>query len=158
MIDKLARMLRRTVQRDIARRCGTHITLAAWSDGKRNHVLLQGFLVADAGIEALRQHIDQRIIARHFQHDLRIELEEPAGDVRQHAARHDAWNIQPQPTRRPVTDAVQPIERRLDLAQRRGQPIKKTLPRIGQGHAARRAIEKPNAQPGFQTSHRFAER
>jgi len=51
---------------------------------------------------------------------------------------------------------VHGIQRRLDLAQRRTEPLEQARAGFGWCDAARGAVEQPNAEPDFKPSYGFA--
>ncbi len=66
-------------------------------------------------------------------------------------------HVQPQRACRPIAEAVDHIQRRLDLPQRRTEPIEKPRACFGRRDAARGAVEQPDAELGFEPAHGFAE-
>ena len=57
-----------------------------------------------------------------------------------------------------LAKAVHHVERALDLAQRRRQPLQEPLARLGRSDAAGRAIEQAHAERGLQPPQRLAQR
>ena len=76
---------------------------------------------------------------------------------RQHQPRGADRHVEPQRPGRPVAKGVHHIERRLDLAQRRREPIEQALAGLGRRDAARGAVEQPDAELRLQPAHRLAQ-
>ena len=157
VLQQVTGMQRPTAAREIARRGGRRHALATRADGQGDHVLLQAFLVADAGIAARRHDVDEAFVDHHFQSDVRIGGEERRHQGRQHQARRADGDVQPQRACRTVTEAIDLVERRFHLAQRGPQPMKQSRARFGGHDAARAAVEQPNPQAGFQPAQGLAE-
>ena len=60
---------------EIGRRCDDGEALHARADRHRDHVLFQPLVVADARVEAGRQHIDEAVLGGHFELDARMSGE-----------------------------------------------------------------------------------
>jgi hypothetical protein len=69
------------------------------------------------------------------------------------AARH----VEPERTCRPIAEAAYHIQRSLDFARRRTQPLEEARARFGWCDAARGAVKQPNAEPIFKPSYGFAQ-
>ena len=135
MVEQIARMCRAAAPVEIGRRGGGREALLARADRNGDHVLLEPLVVADAGVAAGRQHVDETVLGDHLEADVGIGGEEGRHDAGQHQARGADRHVQPQRARRPVAEAVDHIERRLDLAQRRTEPVEQA--RAGFGRARR---------------------
>ena len=72
---------------EIGGRCGGREALDARSDRHGDHVLLQPLVVADAGVAAGREHVDETVLGDHFEPDVGIGGEERRHDRRQHQPR-----------------------------------------------------------------------
>ena len=136
---------------------GGREALHARADRHGDHVLLEPLVVADAGIAAGRQHVDEAVLGDHLQPDVGIGREEGRHDRGQHQPRRADRHVEAERAGRPVAKAVHHIERRLDLAQRRAEPLEQARARFGRGDAARRAVEQPDAELGLQPAHRLAQ-
>ena len=97
--------------------------------GIGDHVALQALVVADAGVEAGRQHVDEAVLGDHLQRDARVGGEEPADDRRQDGARDDDGHVQAQRAGGRVAELVDGVERGGDFAERRGQALQQALRR-----------------------------
>ena len=75
----------------------------------------------------------------------------------QDEARRADRHVQPERARRPIAEAVDHVQRGLDLHQRRTEAIEQPGTRFGWGDAARGAVEQPDAEAGFEPAHGFAE-
>lgn len=157
VLAQVLRMPRLSMPGQIPRRGGRRHPLAPRPDRDGHHVLVHAFLVADAGIAARLQQLDKTIVDDDLQPDLRILRQERRHDARQHQPGRRQRHIQPQPARRPVTETVGHVQRRLDRVQRGRQLLQQALPGRRGRHAARGAVQQPQAQPGFQPAHRFAQ-
>ena len=62
MVENVARVTRLTMRREIGRRRGGDETLLPRADRHGDHVLLQPLVIANAGIEAGGQHIDETVV------------------------------------------------------------------------------------------------
>ena len=80
--EQLARMLRPAVAIEIGGRGGGGEALHARADRHRDHVLLEPLVVADAGVAAGREHVDEAVLGDHLQPDVGI-----GGEKRRHDAR-----------------------------------------------------------------------
>ena len=59
VLEQVARMLRPSMRTEVSGRRANGEALHARTDRHRDHVLLEALVVADAGIEACRQHVDE---------------------------------------------------------------------------------------------------
>ena len=157
MAEQVARMLRPAVAVEIGRGGGGGEALDARADRHRDHVLLQPLVVADAGVAAGREHVDEAVLGDDLQPDVGIGGEERRHDARQHQPRRADRHVEPQRAGRPVAKAVDHVERRLDLGQRRAEPLQQARARLGRRDAARGAVEQPDAEPRLQPAHRLAQ-
>ncbi len=151
-------MLRAAAPVEVGRRGRGREALHARPDRHRDHVLLQPLVVADAGVAAGGQHVDEAVLRDDLQPDVGIGGEEGRHDRGQHQPRRADRHVEPQRARRPVAEAVDHVERRLHLAQRRAEPVEQARAGLGRRHAARGAVEQPHAEPRLQPAHRLAER
>ena len=69
MVEQVARVLRPAARGEIGRRGGGGETLLARPDRHGDHVALQPLVVADAGVEAGGEHVDEGVLGRDLQHD-----------------------------------------------------------------------------------------
>ena len=76
VLEQVARMRGPAMRREIVRRGGGREALDARTDRHRDHVLLEPLVVADAGVAAAGEHVDETVLDDHLQPDLRIGLEE----------------------------------------------------------------------------------
>lgn len=65
-----------TTASEVGGRCGGGVTLDARADGNRHHVLLERFVVANAGVEALSDHVDATLLGEHLDADVGVLREE----------------------------------------------------------------------------------
>ena len=158
MIEQVARMPRLPVRGKISGRGGRGEALRARADRYRDHVLLQPLAVADAGVAAGGEHIDEAVIGDHFETDVGIGREKTRHDCRQNQSRHHHRHIQAQHAGRPFAELIDDIERGFDFVQRRRQPVEQTCACFGRADAAGGAVEQPYTQPGFEPPHRLAQR
>ena len=80
---------------EIGRSGGGGEALDARPDRHRDHVLLQPLVVADAGVAAGRQHVDEAVLDDHLQPDVRIGGEEGRHDRGQHEPRRADRHVEP---------------------------------------------------------------
>ena len=73
MVDEVARVGGRAVGGEIGRRRRGDIMLDPGPDRNRDHVALDPLLVADAGVEAGPDHVDECVVGGDLEHDPRIE-------------------------------------------------------------------------------------
>ncbi len=157
MFEQVARVLGAPMAMEIGGGCGRCEALDAWTDRHRDHVLFEPFIVADAGIAAGRDHIDEAFLGDDLEPDLRIHREEGRNDCGQHEARGADRHIQPQRPGRPIAQAVDHVEGGLDFAHGGSEPFEQALAGLGRQDAARRAIEQPDTEPGFEAAHGLTE-
>ena len=156
VVEEFARMMGAAAPIEIVRRGRGSIALHTRTDGNGDHVLFQPLVVADPGIAAGCQHVDEAILRDHLEADVGIGREEGGHDARQDEARRTDRYVQPQRACRPIPEAVDHIQRRIDLCQRRTEPIQQPRACFGWRDAARGAVEQPYAQARFEPAHGFA--
>jgi hypothetical protein len=138
------------------RRSGGH-ALGARADRHRDHVLLQLFLVANAGIEAGGKHVDEAVFGRDLERDVGIGVQEARHDRRQHQARSGQRHVQAQGAARTPVRIVHGGERGLHFVERRRHPRQQGAAGVGRHDAARAAVQQAQAEPLFQAAHRLAD-
>ena len=79
--EQVARMLGPAARIEIGGRGGGGEALDARPDRHGDHVLLQPLVVADAGVAAGRQHVDETVLGDHLQPDVGIGGEERRDDA-----------------------------------------------------------------------------
>ena len=158
MRQQVAGMVGTAVRVEIGGCGGGGEALLARTDRHRDHVLFQPLVIADAGVASGRQHVDEAVLRDHLQDDVGIGGEKAWDDRGQHQPRDADGDVQPQRPRGPVAEPVDDIQRRLDLAERRPQPVEQARAGLGGCDAARGAVEQADAQPLLQPADRFAER
>ena len=82
MAEQVARMFGPAAAIEVGRGRGGGEALDARADRHRDHVLLQPLVVADAGVAAGRQHVDEAVLGDHLQPDVGIGGEERRHDAR----------------------------------------------------------------------------
>ena len=80
---------------EIGRRGGGGESLQTRPDGNGDHVLLQPVVVADAGVTASCQDVDEAVVGDHLQTDFRIGDEEGRHDPGQHKFGRADRHVQP---------------------------------------------------------------
>ena len=80
MVEQVARMLGSAARIEIGRRRGGGEALHARPDRHGDHVLLQPLVVADAGVAAGRQHVDEAVLDDDLQPDVGIGREKRRHD------------------------------------------------------------------------------
>ena len=157
MVQKVARVLRTAAPVEIGRRRDRGEALLARADRHGDHVLFEPLVVADAGIAARGQHIDEAVLGDHVEADVRIGGQERRHDPGQDQPGRADRHIEPERAGRPVAKTVDDVERRLDLAQGRRQALQETRSRLRRGDAARRAVEQAHAEPPLQAADGLAQ-
>ena len=66
--------------------------------------------------------------------------------------------VDPQAAARLVPRLAQVLQRTVDLVDRRPQPLEQVVAGVGQGNAARRAVQQAHAEALLELPHRVAER
>jgi hypothetical protein len=83
--------------------------------------LFEPLIVADAGIAAGGEHVDECVLGDNFQLDVGIGGEERWDDRRQHQARRADRHVEAQCAGGTFAIAIHHIERRFDLGKRRAK-------------------------------------
>jgi hypothetical protein len=83
--------------------------------------------------------------------------QERADDRREHETGHRCRNVEPQRPGRRITKAVHRIERGGDLAQSGAQAFQQSLPGLRRRDATRGPVQKPHAEPRFQSPQGLAQ-
>ena len=158
MVEQVTRMARAAVAIKIDGRRGDGHALDTRSDRHRDHVLLQPLVVADAGIAARGEHIDEAVLRDDLQPDVWVEGEEARHDRGQHEPRGADRHVEPERSRRAAASADDDVQRRLDFAERRRQPLDQSCADLGRRHASGRPVEQAHAQPRLEAAQGFAQR
>ena len=108
---------------EITGRRGRGEALDARTDRDRDHVLLEPLFVADPGIAARGQHIDETALDDDLQPDVRIGLQERRDDRWQHQTGGARGHVELERSGRPVAKDIHDVDSRLDLAESRCQPL-----------------------------------
>ena len=95
-------MLRRSVGRKIGRGCCRRKALSARPDRHSNHVLLQSLVVADAGVAARCQHIDETFLHHQFHPDIGIGAQEGRENGRQDRNGDPGGDVESENAGRPI--------------------------------------------------------
>lgn len=151
-------MIRPPAAIEICRRCSSCEALDPGPDRHCNHVLLEALIIADAGIRPGAEQVDEAILGSDLKTDLWESLQERDDDSWKYSASNVRWNVEPKCTCRPITECIDRINRRFNLAKSWGEPIEEARARFSWCDAARRSIEKPNAQSIFEPSYGLAQR
>ena len=114
--------------------------------GTRDHVLLQPFVVANAGVAAGGQHVHEAVLGGDFQLDVGIGRQEGWHDTGQYKPSRTDRHIEPERARGPVAEAVHHVHRGFHLTQGRAEPFQQTGACLGRQDAARGAMEEPDAR------------
>ena len=123
MIEQVAGMLGPAPRIEISGRCGGGEALAARADRHRDHVLFEPLVIADAGVAACREDVDEAVLGGDFEDDVGIRRQEAGHDRRQHQPRGADRHVEPQRPRGTVAKRADPVERGIDLAERGSQPF-----------------------------------
>src|SRR6185437_6373031 len=126
-------------------------------DRHRDHVLVEPLLVADAGVATGGEDIDEALLGDDLDDNARIFPEEGRHDVGQHQPHRAHRHVELQRAYRPVAKGVDRIERRVELAQDRIEPLQEVAAGLGRRHAAGGAVQQPHAETRLQPPHRIAE-
>ena len=151
-------MQRAAVAIEIGWRGSDREALRARADRHGDHVLLQPFVVADTGVAAGGEKIDEAFLRHHLQPDVGIGFEKGRHDRGQHQPGDADRHVELQRARRPVTEGVDDVERGFDLGQRRRQPFQQAPAGLGRHDGAGRAVEQPHSELRFQPAYRIAQR
>ena len=127
--------------------------MLARADRDRDHVLREPLLVADAGIACRRQDVDEALVDDDLQPDVGIRGQERRHERWQDQLRRARRDVEPQRAGRPVAKSVDDVERRLDLDQRRPQPLEEPRAGLRRDDAARASMQQSHAQLRFQPAH-----
>lgn len=157
-MQQIARVRGPAVAREVGGRGRSHRVLPARADRDGDHVLLEALLVADAGVAAGSEDVDQVLLGGDLEPDVREGGQEAGHDARQHQARGADGHVQSQRAGRAVAKAVDDVECRLDLVERRPQTLQQAGAGLGQRDAARGAGEQAHGEPALESAHGLAER
>jgi hypothetical protein len=158
VVQQFARMLRYSTGREVGRRSRRDEMLNARADRHRDHVALEAFVVADAGIKTRREDIDERVVGPDVHRDTRVSGKEAGEESGQDFSGCNRRNVQPQRSGRTFTKEVHRIQRDGDFPESRREPLEETLSCLCWRDAARRTIEQSDTELLFEPSNRFAKR
>ena len=151
-------MLRPAAAVEIGRRGGGGEALHARADRHRDHVLLQPLVVADAGIAAGRQHVDEAVLGDHLQPDVRDRRRGTAARCAGSTSRAAltgtlSRSVPAGRSRKPLTTSSA-ASTSLSAGPSRSS---RRCAGLGRRDAARGAVEQPDAELRLQPAHRLAE-
>jgi hypothetical protein len=155
--EQVARMRGPAARVEIGRRGRGGEALHARADRHRDHVLLQPFVVADAGVAAGRQHVDEAVLGDHLEPDVGIGGEEGRHDRGQHQPRGADRNVEPQRAGRLVAKAFTTSSAASTSVSAGPSRSKQARAGLGRRDAARGAVEQPDAELRLQPPHRLAQ-
>src|SRR5712671_7574569 len=155
--EQILRVIGPAMRRQIGGRGRRRVALDSRTDRHRDHVLLQPLVVADAGVEACGQHIDEAVLGGDLHRDSWIRLQEALHDGGQNEPGDGGRHIEPERTCEAVAEAVDSIDRRRHLAQCRDEAFQQPGARLGRRHAACRTVEEAHAEPHLQPAYGLAQ-
>ena len=142
--------------RDIVGR-GHHRVALRRAERDRDHILRQMLAVTNAGVEPLRDDVDERALPDNLEVDLRISFNERRDHRRQHQIDRRRRRIDPQSPRRHVAHTPHAIQRVADIGHRGSDPGQQQLAGFGQRDAAGGAVHQPHAEPLLHVPQPLAE-
>jgi hypothetical protein len=128
------------------------------TDRHRDHVGGDGLAKSDAGVEAGRHHVDQRVVDDDLDTDVRIGLEEARHDRQQHQLRGLARGVEAQRARRLAAEIIEILQRVIDVLECGTDPREQPLARLGQRDAAGGAVEQAQIEPLLDIAQGVTER
>jgi len=114
VLQQVARVRGPTAGFEVGGRGRGRHALPAWADGDGDHVLLEPLLVADAGVAARGQHVNETLLDHHVKADVGIGGLELRHQRRQNQARRASRHVQPQRAGGAIAEAVDDVQRGLD--------------------------------------------
>jgi len=156
VIEQVLGVLWLAMPRDIVGR-GHHCVALRRAERDRDHILRQVLAVTNAGVEPLRDDIDERSLGDNLQLDLRIGFDERRDHRRQHQIDCRRRRVDPQPTRRHRAQASHLLDCATDFLDGRADAGEQQLARLRQRNAAGGAIHQANAQPFFHGTQTLAQ-
>jgi len=114
-------------------------------------------LVADARIEARRDHVDEGVVGLDLEDDAGMRGEEGDRDPRQDVARHHGRRADPQGPARAVAKPVHRVDRLRDLADQWPEPVEEVAAGLRGRQAAGGAVEEAHPEPGLEPAQGLAE-
>ncbi len=128
------------------------------ADRNGNHVGRDGLAEPDAGIEAGRNHVDQRVVDDDLDVDVGEGLQELRDDRQQHQLRRLPRGIEAKRAGRLAAKAVEIFQRVVDITECRTDPLEQPRAGFGQRDTAGGAVDQPHVQPFLDIAQRVAER
>jgi hypothetical protein len=113
--------------------------------------------VTHAGVEPVRDDVDERAVADDFEVDLRIGCNERRDHRCEHQIDRRRRRIDPQPPGWYRPQAAHPIERIADIAHGGSNPGQQQLARLRQRNAAGGAVHQAHAEPLLHVAQPLAE-
>jgi hypothetical protein len=155
--QQVARVLWAAAPVEVGGRCGSGHALHAWADRHRHHVQLEPLFIADAGVAAGGEDVDEAFVGRDLEADFRVGSQEARHDGRQDQARGADRHVQAQRAAGRVAKTIDDVQSTLDFAQDGFEACEQALAGIGGHDAARGAVQQPYAQFPFEAAHRIAQ-
>ena len=128
------------------------------TDRHRDHVGGDGLAESDAGVEAGRDHVDQRVVDDDLDADIGKALEETRHDRQQHQLRGLPCRVEAQRAGGLAAEIVQILQRVVDVAECRADAREQPLAGLGQRHAAGGAVDQAQIEPLLDIAQGMAER
>src|SRR5258708_29278744 len=153
MREQVARVPGSPVRVEIGWRCSRSETLHAWADRDGDHVLLEPLVIANAGVAADRQYIDEAVLNHDLHADIGISLEERRDDGWQYDPRGARRHVEFERARRLVSEPVQNVHRRFHLAEQWRQLFDETKPRFRRGYPACGPVEQAQLKLRLDATH-----
>jgi hypothetical protein len=144
--------LGRAVRGQVAGRGGHHHAQRA-RDRNRDHVLLQRFAQAQAGVEAFGDQVDEAVVGHQVHADRWIGAHEVGQDRPQGDDHGRVGTGEPQRADRHVALLAHVVGGGVDFGQRRRHAGQQGGAGFGQSHPARRPLQQAHAKPVFQMAH-----
>ena len=123
-----------------------------------NHVLLDAFPRANAGVEPSFDDVDVTLVVRHLDLDVRVRFQEPGQQRLQDHGDRDAGRVDAQHARRPALKRMKLLSGFQHVAQRRPDSRQVGLAGLGEAEASGGSVQQPDTEPGLEVADRLTER
>src|SRR5258706_6473182 len=115
--EQVLRVFGPAMRCQIAGRGRRRVALDSRADRHRDHILLQPLVIADAGVEARGQHVDEAVFGGDLDGDSGIRLQEALHDRRQNEPGDGGRHVKPEPAGEAVAETVHRVDHRRNLPQ-----------------------------------------